>query len=48
MNQLDKSDRSLEAQLGTDEETLFRILARRNRLLMRQFGNRIAIYSLAV
>jgi hypothetical protein len=23
-------------------------LARRNRLLMRQFGNRIAIYSLAV
>jgi hypothetical protein len=33
MSQFDKNDRSLEAQLGTDEETLFRILARRNRLL---------------
>ena len=33
MSQFDENDRSLESQLGTDEDTLFRILARRNRLL---------------
>jgi hypothetical protein len=33
MSQFDERDRSLQAQLGTDEDTLFRILARRNRLL---------------
>lgn len=33
MSQFDKTDRSLEAQFAQDEDMLFRILARRNRLL---------------
>jgi len=33
MNPFDENDRSLEAQLANDEDMLFRILARRNRLL---------------
>ena len=33
MTQFDDSDRSLEASLAQDEDTLFRIIARRNRLL---------------
>ena len=33
MTQFDENDRSLEAQFAQDEEMLFRILARRNRLL---------------
>jgi hypothetical protein len=33
MSEFDKRDRSFEAQLGHDEDVLFRILARRNRLL---------------
>jgi hypothetical protein len=33
MSQFDENDRSLEAQFAQDDEMLFRILARRNRLL---------------
>ncbi len=33
MSQFDERDRSFEANFAQDEETLFRILARRNRLL---------------
>ena len=44
MSQFDENDHSLEAQLGTDQETLFRILARRNRLL----GVLVAVVAAAV
>ncbi len=33
MSEFDERDRSIEAQFAQDEEMLFRILARRNRLL---------------
>ena len=33
MSQFDEHDRSFEAKFAQDEEMLFRILARRNRLL---------------
>ena len=43
MTQFDNRDRDLEARLAQDEEMLFRILARRNRLLGEWAASRMGL-----
>ena len=43
MTQFDNRDRDLEARLAQDEEMLFRILARRNRLLGEWAAGRMGL-----
>lgn len=43
MTQFDDSDRDLEARLARDDEMLFRILARRNRLLGEWAAGRMGL-----